>query len=402
MRIYGTWANIDLERFCLEIENSTENQALAYSNPQLNIDSPPIDWEQGLQEGHSLHPLHKSRYPIISDFRTAKLYFVAIESSVVQVEGDYEHWIQQLLPGTTMNQRDVVFPVHELQLISVERVPKRSCLVEDCECRRSLCEPSLFLPTSDFCVKLPVDFKTQQIVRTMEPWDIMMGQSLSPILPLIESAAKEYGGSLMMTQYRAAGHYRIIVCATLTENVDAIWGDKPDKIAILREYSDQFLRAVLPPVFSHGLGLSAHLQNSLVRLDPKTKTIKGFVVRDLGFLKVHRPTFTRSTSLDINVPKKSMYAEKLEDVYWYLLSPVINGHLSYFVRELHPGLAGWKIVREVLERLIPQNNTAARHVLLESPESLSKSNITMEIHGFDKLYPHIAVPNPLYHCKFAG
>jgi siderophore synthetase component len=427
LRIYGKWANVDVERFCLEVDNSTANQAVSYSNPSLSIDSSPIDWEQALQEGRSLHPLHRCRYPIVSSFREAKLYWVAVDSSIVNIQGEYMQWIKKLAPGADIDQSSVLFPVHELQLAKVmSEFPDARVLPETIDnARPQISLRTITLPNStEVCVKIPLYLKVQNLVRTMSAWSIMMGQQLQlkQILPMIESASAEFEGSLMMTREYAGASSpsphlgciiressesqaartgdRIIVCATLAENVDVIWGHLPEKKAILHEYTSKFLRAVLPPLFKYGLGLAAHPQNALLRLDPSSKEIKGFVIRDLGFMRIHRPTFQKTTSSDIETPKTSIYTETLEEVYRYMFNPAIIGHLSYFVRALYPGLAGWKVVREELERIIPNENTIARSVWLESPEYPSKANITMEVHGYRGLHPFVNVSNPLYHCQY--
>ncbi|EAW24617.1 uncharacterized protein NFIA_041950 [Aspergillus fischeri NRRL 181] len=73
-------------------------------------------------------------------------------------------------------------------------------------------------------------------------------------------------------------------------------------------------------------------------------------------MKVNRSTFEREASAEFEHPMEEISADNLEDVYWSLFSSVINGHLSYFVRGLHPGLAGWRIVREEMEKIILKDN----------------------------------------------
>lgn len=423
LRIVGGWAGLDVENFCLQIENSIINQAIAYHDPHLTIDSSPIEWEQGLQEGHTLHPLHKCRYPAVGDFRTSRLHFVAVDRSLVRVQGNFDDWIAQLFVDATPNWRhanEVVFPVHELQLPKVQALFRNGrVLPHTVVARPQIALRTLSLTTPDFCIKVPVAIKITTLLRTISPVEVMLGQQLGPVLPLLEKAATQFGGSLLMTREYAAAtteseHLncivresvesqavrtgdRIIVCVTLTENIDVIWGDRPDKAAVLREYCYHFFRAVLPPLFVYGLGLAAHLQNTLVRLDPHTRAIKGFVLRDMGFFKIHRETFLATAGIDIENPKIKMFTDRVEDVYWYLSSPVFNAHLSMFVRTLYPGMAGWRIVREELEKVIPATNRVAREVWLESPNSYSKADIKFEL--YHRQFG-VTVPNPLYHCQY--
>jgi siderophore synthetase component len=423
MRIYANWANLDVQRFCLEMENSVENQSLAYNKYTLNADEmSPTDWEQALQEGHSLHPLNFCRFPAVSSFLSATVRFVVVDRSTVEIQGNYNHLIKQLLPQTVcIEEKLVVLPVHELQLANVvSKFPDAVVLSNTVDARPQMSVRTLSLLTPDFCIKVPLDLKILQLRRTMRYWDVMGGQRLRDILPVIESSANPFGGSLMFAREYAAvasqsKHLsciiresseslaartgdRIIVCATLAENLNAIWGQEPDKAAVLREYSSQLFRAVLPPILSLGLSMIAHLQNTLMRFDPVTREIKGFVIRDYSSMKVHRSTFEREASAEFDHPMKEIYADNLEDVYWSLFSSVINGHLSYFVRGLHPGLAGWRIVREEMEKIIPKDNQHARKVWIESPDSLSRTNVTNEIDGLPSAARYMTVPNPLYHC----
>jgi len=95
MNIYGCWAGLDVSKLRLELENSVVNLEAAYNNPpDISFDSPPVDWEQILVEGHPIHPWHKCRYPEVGDFKTAKLYFVAVARDTMDVVGDYDKWMK--------------------------------------------------------------------------------------------------------------------------------------------------------------------------------------------------------------------------------------------------------------------------------------------------------------------
>ena len=423
LRIIGRWASLDVENFCLHIENSVDNQEIAYSEPQLTIDSTPIEWEQGLQEGLSMHPLYKCRYPVVADFRTVLLHFVVVDQSQVNVQGEYDSWISRLLPDNIEKKPNHVFiPVHGLQLANVRRAfPDAQVLPITIEARPEISMRTVTVPVSDIVLKLPVGIKISTTIRTIDPLEVMMGQQVRTLLPVIEQASSRFGGSLIMTQEFAAAatgskHLgciiresteaqarrtgeRVIVCATMSENIEALWGNSHhDKATLLRSYCSHFFRAVLGPVFHLGIGLEAHLQNTLVRLDPATGDIKGFVVRDLGFFMVHEPTFEAATGmrLKLEVPKPRMLAPNLETIYWFLFSPVLIGHLYMIVRALRPGLAGWCIVREELDKVIPADNLLARQIWLETADNRTFAFMKHEFFGD---HPKILTPNPLYHCK---
>lgn len=118
MNIFGNWTGVDVQQFRLELDNSAKNLETAYHREEeihqkLSIDSPPIDWEQSIVEGHSVHPWHKCRYPIVDDFITATLYFVAILRRQMEIVGEYDTWIRQLVSLEDVNDDHVVLPVHE-------------------------------------------------------------------------------------------------------------------------------------------------------------------------------------------------------------------------------------------------------------------------------------------------
>jgi siderophore synthetase component len=289
------------------------------------------------------------------------------------------------------------------------------------EARPEIAMRTVAVPIPDIVLKMPLGIKISTIIRTLDPLEAMMGQQVRALLPLIEQASSRFGGSLIMTrEYAAAAttseHLgciiresteaqarrtgeRIIVCATLAENIGALWHHSQyDKATLLRDYCSHFFRAVLGPLFHLGICLEAHLQNTLIRLDPQTRAIKGFVVRDLGLFMVHPPTFEAATGtkLELEVPRPRMLARNLEDVYSFFLSPVVIGHAFTMVRVLYPGIAGWRIVREELDKIIPAHNVLARQIWFERVETRTKAFMSHEFYGG---HPTILTPNPLYHCQ---
>ncbi|KAL4936840.1 hypothetical protein BDV06DRAFT_204133 [Aspergillus oleicola] len=104
-------------------------------------------------------------------------------------------------------------------------------------------------------------------------------------------------------------------------------------------------RAVVPSVLLHGFALQPHMRNLLVRLDPTSREIRGFSVRDLGSFRVHRETFSASTfrlssSLVVETASRVLTrSDSLEKVYWYILS-VVHGDVASMVRVLKLGMAG--------------------------------------------------------------
>ncbi|KAL2862584.1 IucC family-domain-containing protein [Aspergillus lucknowensis] len=432
MRIYGKWAKLNNERIdqiCREFENSVQNLEKAYRQDwSLTIDSPAWAWEQAVVEGHGMHPWHRCRYPLVDDFETASIHFVSVPRAGLTLVGDYEGHISKLIPTQLNHQGDdqVIFPVHEYQLPNVKNAfPNARVLPCTISGRPQSSVRSISLPGADvdFCIKVPLAVKITSIVRTIRPWAITIGYRLEPILTVIENAAKTFGGSLRVIREVAAAassseHLgciirqsteslvaetgdRIIVCAAVAEHIHDVWPDitTPEaKLDLLRDFCVHLFRAVLPSVLLHGFALQAHMQNLLIRLDPVSRDIRGFFVRDLGSFRVHRETFSASTSLDVDTAWVLTKSDSLEKVYRYILS-VIHGDVASMIRALQVGMPGWKVARGELEKVIPAGDEMARRTWLESPECMSRAHLSMQLFGVERECTMTSIPNRFYYCQ---
>ena len=426
MKLFGKWADVDVRRVCQELENCVENQQRTYSKPRdLDIHSPAIEWEQAVVEGDSIHPWHKCRFPVVDDFTTTRIHFVVAGFPGVEVVGTYNEWMGKVLAPDIVdaNQNGTIIPVHELQLPTVQQLyPGIKVLPQTVIGRPQSSLRTISLPgtTDEICIKIPVPIKVTSIVRTIRPWAITIGHRLGPILQLLEEASRSFGGSLITTrEYGAAKSEtehlgcliressesisartgdRVIVCAALAENIGAVWDELADRPSVLREYCYHLFRAVLPSVFLHGFALQAHLQNLLVRLDPETKEIKGFVARDFGSFRVHSATFLETTSLDIDTSWVLTGMDTLEKVYCYILS-VVHGHVGRMSKALDLGMGGWKIALEELQKVIPPKNEMARQLWLERPTRVARAHVSMQLYGVKTECTSIQVPNLFYHAR---
>ncbi|KAL2811265.1 IucC family-domain-containing protein [Aspergillus granulosus] len=431
MRIFGKWAELAsarVDQICSEFENSVQNLERAYRQKRsLTIDSPAFIWEQAVVEGHGMHPWHKCRYPLVDDFETAVLHFVAVPREGLTVVGDYGAHIAKLAPNgfDSLDSDQIVFPVHEFQLPNVMKVfPNAILLPQTITGRPQSSVRSISLPDSnvDFCIKVPLAVKITSIVRTIRPWAITIGHRLEPILSVIENSAASFGGSLRVIREVAAAaspseHLgciirqstesiaaetgeRIIVCAAVAEHIQDVWPNIicfKAKLDALRDFCVHLFRAVLPSVLLHGFALQAHMQNLLIRLDPTTRKIKGFLVRDLGSFRVHSETFSSSTSLDVDTTWVLTKSDSLEKVYRYILS-VIHGDVASMVRALLVGMDGWKVARSELEKVIPADNEMAKRVWLESPDCMSRAHLSMQLYGVSRECTMTSIPNRFYYC----
>ncbi len=426
MNIFGCWTGLDVQQFRLELDNSAKNLEAAYHREEkihreLSIDSPPIDWEQSTVEGHDADPWHKCRYPIVDDFLTATIYFVAVPRRQMEIVGEYDKWIRQLALVKDIDDDCVVLPVHEHQLSNVLSVyPDLRILPKTIMGQPQSDLRTISVASPHFCIKMPLLVKLPSTAETNRPCATTMGHRLEPLLQLIERVAQDFGGSLTIVREFAAAasknQYvscsirestesiasrtgdRIIVCAALAEHVRAVWGDEFDEVAVFRDFCRNLFKAILPSVLTHGFALQAHMQNLLVRIDGSSREVKGFIVRDLGSLEVHPPTLTQSTSLGIDIAGISTGLDTLDQVYGCILS-IVHGDVASMVRALKLGMAGWRVAREELESVIPPGDDLARNLWLETSTFVSKAYISMQLSGAEQECQTTRIPNYFYCCK---
>lgn len=158
-----------------------------------------------------------------------------------------------------------------------------------------------------------------------------------------------------------------------------------------KSYARVYLRAVLPPLLSHGVCMEAHMQNLLTRFDAVTGGLRGFVYRDMGGLRMHVPTLAarglrvRSASL---VPGAVTLTDDLGAV-WVNAYHNLENHLGGALRALGLGWedgAGWPVVREELAaalRACPDPDGKADEMLafMSQPTMKRKAFLRMKIAG---------------------
>ncbi|KAJ2476384.1 hypothetical protein EV174_004950, partial [Coemansia sp. RSA 2320] len=353
-----------VEAICSELTSSVNNQmhAYAHSKPEPNIlSSTAIEWEQSIVEGHATHPMHRARYsepplePISPDTNMfdLALTFIAVPRSQIKVIGELERLLSLLYANADAEHggnafildsidcsTELAMPVHPLHLPAVLRmfsfarhlpftVPAKAQAS-----LRTVC-PSAPVPLG-YDIKLPLGIKVTSALRTISPWSAHIGPHVTNAIPSILRGAPVEDALLIAgepasavsvhSDYDVAKYLscvirndpehicrprgeRVILAAALTNNVSGIsavvsqWSlDTKDKrCEFLRSYTDMLFDAFLPPIMNHGFAFEAHPQNCLLRIGAETGDIRGFIVRDFGGIKVHRPTFIQSTGADISM-----------------------------------------------------------------------------------------------------
>ena len=131
----------------------------------------------------------------------------------------------------------------------------------------------------------------------------------------------------------------------------------------MSRYIQLACRALIPPLIKNGVTFEAHAQNVLARFDIATKELQGFVVRDLGGLRIHPPTLRESTGVDFQFLDGHVVAVMtLEEILPKFYHTFVHCHLQRLIRLLgmHYNGLGWEMVRKYMADVIPVEHPAWR------------------------------------------
>ncbi|KXN81323.1 hypothetical protein AN958_05178 [Leucoagaricus sp. SymC.cos] len=404
-----------------EFASAVKWQTYSFKNPPPApiFDSPSIDWEESIVEGHPTHPMHKTRrfLPPLPDFvpgsydlYNPKLRFVAVPRKDLKITYDWEGLTRPLLDAAAkkagqplvVQEGYVVVPIHELQVAHVEAkfsgvevYPEEFNL--DLRAQQSV--RSVIIPGAyrDLSLKLGVGIKLTSAIRTISPESAYLGPRFSakvvPVLeldPEVVTVAKELASvvhahpdgeiakhcaAIVRECYENTSEERgerLIVCTSLVESGHAgEGGDVPPVIRVFGldteekrvEWLDKFVavffKAFLPSVLKNGVAFECHPQNCVARFDLKTKELKGFIIRDFGGLKIHPLTLRETTGVELDViAGHSIISEDLDAVYARMYHTVFHNHFQQLIRVLglHYNGRGWDVVRKNLEIAIPKSH----------------------------------------------
>jgi hypothetical protein len=144
-------------------------------------------------------------------------------------------------------------------------------------------------------------------------------------------------------------------------------------------------RALIPPLLKNGVAFEAHAQNVLARFDVVTKELRGFVIRDLGGLRIHPPTLRESTGVDFQFLSGHVVATKdLGEIFSKFYHTFVHNHVQRLVRLLgmHHNGSGWSILRKHMSEVIPKEHQVWKVWMDPASKTIeSKSLIRMRMHG---------------------
>ncbi|EKM78594.1 hypothetical protein AGABI1DRAFT_121041 [Agaricus bisporus var. burnettii JB137-S8] len=429
--------------------------------PAPTFDSPSIDWEESIVEGHPTHPMHKTRRflsplpdfaPGAYDLYNPKLRFVAVPKGDLKITYNFEELTRPLLDAAAQRAGNpliipdgyAVVPIHELQVAHVQEkfsdvqvYPEEFNLdVRAQQSIRSVIIPNVY---HELSLKLGVGIKLTSAVRTISPESAYLGPRFSSqVVPFLEldpeivTVAKELASVVHAHPNGEIGKHcaaivrecyentseergeRLIVCTSLVESGHSgEGGDVPPVIRVFNldtedkraEWLDKFVaiffRAFIPSVLKNGVAFECHPQNCLARFDLKTKELKGFIIRDFGGLRIHPPTLYESTGVELDfLSGHSIIADDLEDVYTRMYHTVFHNHLQQLIRVLglHYNGRGWDIVRKNLRDAIPQSHPLwATWMSPERKTFPGKCFMRMRMSGMYRFHLHGPFPNLIHY-----
>ncbi|KAI7892511.1 IucC family-domain-containing protein [Mucor mucedo] len=422
------------------------------------LQSGTIAWEQSVVEGHATHPMHKARksfppmpalYPGSYDLDHPRVRLVGIPRGSATVRGEYEELSKGLIDallaaggGNVQELRNkynnhVFIAIHELQLPNVEQkfddlviFPAQHCVpVEALASLRSVARPDILPGLS---VKLCLGVKISSALRTVTPFTTYFGPGFSyDVVPKLtydhdilvverelgtvsyaieDSDISKHCSSVVREAIEYSPEYKddlFIPCGALVEKIQRpdtdqtnllnVWDlDTEEKrVNFLTRYVDLSLRSFLPPCLENGVAFEAHGQNTLARFDRKTGELKGFVIRDFGGVKVHRPTLLKSTGCELDImPDSCVVADTLDEVAKLLYHTLFHCQYQRLIRVLglHYNGVGWEIVRNRMSELIPKDHVMWP-MFMAHDKVPGKCLVRMKIDELYRDYIYRPVPN---------
>ncbi|OBS25879.1 hypothetical protein FPOA_06413 [Fusarium poae] len=386
--------------------------------PILDINSSFLDWERCLVTGHPAHPFHRTCFandllsPVtpedIPGLLNPGLSFVAVSRSSVRLFGPFEKSVKPLsdLMGVVSSyDRDeyTVVPCLEKHLPALLHFFPTARLIKTVT-DRALAQAAIrtvSVPGYSYDLKFSLACLITSALRVLPCWSAeaapVMTSLLRKLIPkdlwlfgevaAVTGSQEDTSEARYMTcilrenlESRAVeNNESLVLVAALLERPQG--GSKTyaevlfeletpeDKLTWLRRYVRKLLELSLDPLFRHGIGFEFHAQNAVVRICRRTKTIKGFAIRDLAGVKLHGPTLQDQgydlTSLEATT------TPIVQEVWDRVHHALIQNHIGYLLDSLGVESHGWQVVSYELERALQGDNQSVeqsiyRHFVKET------------------------------------
>ncbi|KAJ7510429.1 IucC family-domain-containing protein [Mycena galericulata] len=394
-----------------ELRSSFAWQLASYENPPAcpSLGSAPIEWEQSLVAGHPTHPMHRARMsaeaPLGYNWYRPKIRFVRLPSESIDTRGPFKSIMRDLvtkaaLASGTKDPEDVpettFMPVHEMQLFTVlTKFDNVQVLEPTIDALGQSSIRTVIIPElPNMALKLSVNMKISSALRTISHWTADFGprfsrdivpklsvdrnifavelEPASAIYKGVDPAVRKHFTAIFREEIVPAPGENIVVVAALLEMghrglpvgvsvVEHVFGldSEAKRAAFLDNYLRLACEALIPPTLYNGVVFEAHAQNCLLRFDVATGALLGFVVRDLGGLRIHPETMNASLGTDFEfVPGHCVVTSTLEETYPKFYHTLIHNHLQRMIRlmGMHYNGVGWEMLRKHLRDVIPEGH----------------------------------------------
>lgn len=431
-----------------ELDSSRYYQYLSYQNPPAcpSLRSEPIEWEQSLVAGHPTHPMHRTRL-MPSGLRDYDWYrplvrFAQVPKETVLLNGSFHEITRGLVDkalgatGTTLDHERFVFvPVHELQIPNVSKLFPTATILPETVHLRALAQSSIrtvIVPQlPGHALKLAVGVKISSSLRTISHWTAEFGPRFSrDIVPRLnvnkdiltielephsvifkhdDPDVQKHFTAVIREEYQPAPDETVIVCAALLETghsntasgisaAEHVFGldSEQKRIQFLDRYIELSSKGLVPALVSNGVAFEAHAQNLLLRVNKVTGKLLGFVIRDLGGMRIHPETLRRSTGVNFQfLPDHCISTENVDDIYPKFYHTYVHNHVQRLIRllDLHENGVGWEILRRHMSAVIPVSHPLRK--LWLSPDSrLVQSKSLMRMRMKDSYRDNVYKPYP--------
>lgn len=420
---------------------------------RLHDTPPPRDGEDLVAIGHPWHPMTKKRLGLswsenlrYAPELLARAPIVALDvpRSLARISGDPLALLSPMF-GTAAADH-VRVPVHVAQLRrlpgllpaevwrAITIVPRAAV-----PARSLLSLRTVSLAPLPLHLKLALDVHTTSARRIVSPMSVANGPQISALLAAIAradpitargfavmpepgalgldpAAAGEAAGQLgaIVRDASALVDDDAIVCAALGEIdhdgnvvVDRLLaGWAGDAQAMFRDYVALLVPPALRLWTAHGLALELHLQNVLVRVAHGRAV--GFVVRDLGGIRIHGPRLARAGHALALDPASFIATDDETSGAAKLAHSLVHAHLAAVIGVLADrcGLDedwAWMQVRDAIDACLQawsrepslRDACAFDRAYLLAPRVPAKALLRMRIEDRSSAYRFVELANPI-------
>ncbi|KAI0031193.1 IucC family-domain-containing protein [Vararia minispora EC-137] len=422
--------------------------------PCPTLSSPTIHWEQCIIEGHPTHPMHRARRalpplpdmtPETRDWYRPHVRFATIDRSRLDILGPFEDHIRELAQAAAaahgkqlpdIDPGRVIMPVYDLQICNLQEKFTGVTILDAEISLKARAQASLRTVTLDefpLTVKLPVGLKVSSALRTISHFTANIGPRFSeqvvPYLAIdsnvlhvesevasavcvrdeegatIDQDIAKHFTAIFRRPYLPTEDEAIILAAALGETGHA---NTPAGVPVIQhildlnthqkrlvffdEYTRLLLAGIIPPLLQNGLAFEAHPQNTLVRISRSSGRVLGFVMRDLGGIRVHPPTLRASTGVNFSfLPEHCIVTETREEAAKKLYHTLVFNHVQRLARvlDVHYNGAGWAAFRRNLQAVVPRDSWLWSAWMADGAKSVSgKCLVRMKLAGLyrDSVY----------------